>query len=141
MQAKKVGATLKQFNIPIAVVKASQFCQVRDTAMLMDLGIIEVTEDLNHQIIQRPGFDVKAARYVQLSTIPPANRNVVMISHTHGSPRGEERVMSQTAEAAIVVFAPDGKGSAEPVARIALTVWGGLLALTDNAKADTKPKN
>lgn len=132
-QARKVGAALRQLNVPIALVKASQFCRVRDTAMLLNAGKIDITEALNHAVGQRPGFDINAARFAELAKAPPKNQNVLLVSHTHGSPRAEERVMTQIAEAEIIMYAPDGKGGAEPVARIPLSEWDNLLMLA-NAK-------
>ena len=130
-QARKVGAALKQLNIRINVVKTSQFCRVRDTAYAMNLGPIEITEDLNHMMGQRTGFDTNSARYGQLAMLPPVGTNVLLISHTHGSPRGEERVMGQMQEAEIVVYQPDAKGLSIPVARIPLADWDVLIKLAN----------
>jgi phosphohistidine phosphatase SixA len=132
-QARTVGAALRQLNVPIAVVRASQFCRVRDTAALLNLGKVEVTEALNHAVGQRPGYDINAARFAELAKVPPKNQNVLMVSHTHGSPRAEERVMTQIGEAEVILYAPDGKGGAEPVARIPVSEWDNLLMLA-NAK-------
>ncbi len=128
-QARLVGAALKQLKVPIAKVKASQFCRVRDTATLLDVGTVEVTEDLNHQLAQRVGFDVHTARFTRLTAMPPTGKNVILLSHTHSSPRHEERVLAQLQEAEIVMFAPDGKGGSEPVARITTTDWESLIRL------------
>jgi phosphohistidine phosphatase SixA len=132
-QARKVGTALRQLSVPIAAVKASQFCRVRDTATLLNVGPIEVTEALNHAVGQRPGFDINAARFAELAKVPPKNQNVLLVSHTHGSPRSEERVMTQIAEAELILYAPDGKGGAEPVARIPVGEWDNLIMLA-NAK-------
>jgi phosphohistidine phosphatase SixA len=138
-QARKVGSALKQLKVPIATVKASQFCRVRDTATLMDIGAVEITEDLNHQLGQRMNFDVNAARFVQMATKPPSGKNVVMVSHTHGSTRNEERVMAQLQEAEIVMYLPDGKGGSEPVARIPVNEWDALIQLAQAAPLSIKP--
>ena len=126
-QAKKVGAAIREMKLPIAEVKASQFCRVRDTATLMALGSITVTEELNHVIGQREGTDVNVLRFKLLASIPPAGKNNLLISHTHGSPRTEEQVMGGMQEAEIVVYQPDGKGAAEAVARIPALEWDNLL--------------
>jgi phosphohistidine phosphatase SixA len=138
-QARKVGSALKQLKVPIATVKASQFCRVRDTATLMDVGAVEITEDLNHQLGQRMNFDANAARFAQMATKPPSGKNVVMVSHTHGSTRNEERVMAQLQEAEIVMYLPDGKGGSEPVARIPVNEWDALIQLAQVAPAPSKP--
>lgn len=128
-QARKVGAAVKALNIPIADIKVSQFCRVRDTGHALALGAVEVVEDLNHVIGQRAGTDVNQMRYKLLATSPTAGRNNLYVSHTHGSPRNEERVMGQIAEAEIVVFRPDGKGATEPIARISVQEWDNLMSL------------
>ncbi len=128
-QAKKVGDAIKQLRLPVAEIKVSQFCRVRDTAISMALGPVEITEALNHQIGQREGTDVYAMRFKLLTTTPSNRSNTLMISHTHGSPRAEERVMSGIQEAEIVIYLPDGKGNAEPVARIAPAEWDSLISL------------
>jgi phosphohistidine phosphatase SixA len=129
-QARKVGNALRQLNVPIDAVKTSQFCRTRDTAYAMGLGAIEITEDLNHQIGQRKGFDFNAARFALLIKPPLPGKNVLLIAHTHGSARAEERVIGQMQEAEIILYLPDGKGRVEPVARIPLETWDDLLKPT-----------
>ena len=131
-QAHKVGAAMLVLKIPISQVLTAQFCRTRDTGHAMGLGPIEITEDLNHQIGQRVGFDINAARFKQLAETPAKGTNRVLISHTHGSPKSEERIMGAMQEAEIVVFQPDHKGGSEPVARIPLTDWE-ILIKTETA--------
>lgn len=133
-QAKKVGAAIKSLQVPVDSVVASQFCRNRDTAHLMDLGPIEVTEDINHQIGQRAGFDVSASRFKRLATPPNKGSNTLLISHTHGSPKNEERIMGGLQEAEIVVYLPDGKGGSEPIARIPPAEWDALAKLAAPSK-------
>jgi phosphohistidine phosphatase SixA len=130
-QARTVGLAMQKLKVALDVVKTSQFCRARDTAYAMGMDAIEITEDLNHQIGQRVGFDGNAARFRLLATPPPTGKNVLMISHTHGSPRAEERAMGQMQEAEIVLYRPNGQGGADPVARIALADWDTLLAMTE----------
>ncbi len=133
-QSKKVGAAIRELKLPIGWVKASQFCRARDTANLMELGNVDVTEDLNHAIGQRPNFDVNVARFNQVATPPARGKNILLVSHTHGSARNEERIMGGMQEAEIVVYLPDGKGGAEPLARIPPTEWDNLIMLMKNTK-------
>lgn len=127
-QARKVGAALRALEIPVSEVKVSQFCRARDTGHAMGLGPLEVTEGLNHVIGQRVGTDVNALRFALLASVPPNGRNVVLVSHTHGSPRAEERIMGQIQEMEIIVYKPDGKGNAEPIGRISVNDWDALMA-------------
>jgi phosphohistidine phosphatase SixA len=139
-QAKKVGEAMRALKLPIAEVKASQFCRVRDTATLMDVGKISVTNELNHQIGQAPGMDINVTRFNLLATLPPKGKNVVMVSHTHGSPRAEERIMGGIQEAEVIVYQPDGKGGAEPIARIPPTDWDMLISLAAAPAQPATPK-
>lgn len=129
-QARKVGLAISELKIPISQVLTAQFCRTRDTGHAMNLGPLEVTEDLNHQIGQRVGFDINAARYKQLAETPPKGSNRLLVSHTHGSPKMEERIMGSIQEAEIVVYKPDGKGAAEPIARIPPAEWENLVKAT-----------
>ena len=126
-QARKVGAALRELKIPVDQVLTAQFCRTRETGHLLGLGPVEVTEDLNHQIGQRTGFDVNAARFRRLAETPAKGRNNLLISHTHGSQRAEERIMTGIQEAEIVVFQPDGKSGTAPVARIPVPEWENLI--------------
>ena len=126
-QARKVGAALRQLKIPVDQVLTAQFCRTRETGHLLGLGPVEVTEDINHQIGQRAGVDINAARFKRLAETPAKGMNHLLVSHTHGSPRIEERIMGGLQEGEIVVYQPDGKGGTEPVARIPLPEWEGLI--------------
>ena len=133
-QAHKVGAAMRELKIPISQVLTAQFCRTRDTGHAMGLGPIEITEDLNHQIGQRIGTDVNTARFKQLVEIPAKGTNRLLVSHTHGSPKSEERIMGSLQEAEIVVFQPDNKGGSEPIARIPVTEWDNLIKSEPAAK-------
>ncbi len=134
-QARKVGIALKDLHIPVDRVLTAQFCRARETGHLLGLGPIEVTEDMNHQIGQRTGFDVNAARFKRLAELPAKGMNNLLVSHTHGSSRLEERIMVGIQEAEIIVYQPDGKGGSEPVARIPVPEWETLI------KAMATPKS
>ena len=138
-QAKKVGDALKALKIPVERILTAQFCRTRDTGHLMGLGPIEVTEDINHQIGQRAGFDVNVARFKRLAEMPAAGTNTLLVSHTHGSPRVEERIMGGIQEAEIVVYQPDGKGGSEPVARIPVPEWEMLIKASPAIPVATAP--
>ena len=109
---------MKELKIPISRVLTAPFCRTRDTNHATGLGPIEITEDLNHHIDQRAGFDVNTLRFKQLAEAPVNGTNRLLISHTHSSVRPQERIMGAIEEAEIVVFQPDNNGSTEPVARI-----------------------
>ena len=76
-------------------------------------------------------------RFKLLATAPPRGKNNLLISHTHGSPRNEERVMGGMQEAGIVVYQPDGRDGAEAVARIPAVEWDNLLGIQKMCGVDT----
>ena len=135
-QARKVGSGLAALKIPVIEIKTSQFCRARETGQQMNLGVaVNMTEELNHAIAQRPGTSVDAMRFALLAKPTPRGTNVLMVSHTHGSQRNEERIMGQIQESEIVVFQPDGKGGSEPIARIAPAEWDNLATLVNPVNA------
>lgn len=129
--ARKVGMAMRELNIPVGAVRSSQACRTADTARLLGLGAVEITEDLN-PVAPRPGFDIGAARSRRLTEMPTAGTNTVLVSHLHGSIKKEEWLHLEMAE--IIVFRPDGNGHAEPVARLRVGGWPALTkAMATNA--------
>ncbi len=125
-QARKVGATIRVLRIPIGEVRSSPLCRARDTARLLGLGAIEITEDLN-QACKIPGFDVHNARFKHLVELPVKGTNYLLVSHVNTSARREERIINRLAIAEIAVYKPDGTGGTEPVARIPVEEWDNLI--------------
>jgi len=134
-QARKVGAAIRALSIPVGEVMVSQFCRVRDTGAAMGFGAMEVSEDLNHMIGQRVGTDVNGLRFKRLAAAPAKGRNNLLISHTHASAQSQEQIMQGIQEAEIVVYQPDGRGGAEPVARISMQEWDSLLVIDSKKQA------
>lgn len=122
--AKAVGAAIRALNIPVGRVLSSEPCRNRDTAKLLNLGDVEITIDLNPGGTP-PGFDHGAARTRRLAELPRAGTNTLLVSHVHGSQKKSEWLHLELAE--IIVFRPDGKGAADPVARIRVADWAKLM--------------
>ena len=118
--SRQVGAALRELNIPIGAVRSSEPCRCGDTARLLGLGAVDITEDLN-PVAPRPGFDLGAARQKRLREIPATGTNTVLVSHLHGSIKKEEWLHLEMAE--VIVFRPDGIARAEAVARIRVAGW------------------
>ena len=113
-QARTVGTAIRDLKIPVGVVRASKFCRAIDTARVLDLGAVDITEDLNPA-----GLDTKdSPRLKRLSEVPAKGMNIVLVSHGH------QTAMIEWAE--IIVYRPDGMGAVEPVARIPLARWDEL---------------
>ncbi|MBL8511824.1 MAG: hypothetical protein JNM52_09275, partial [Betaproteobacteria bacterium] len=139
-QAYKVGAAIRSLKIPVTEVKAAQFCRTRDTGYLLGLGPVEVDEGLNHMIGQRAGVDINMERFKLLAMPPAKGSNTLLVSHTHSSPRNEERILGSLQEAELIVFLPDGRGGAEPVGRIPVAEWDNLVKLNNPGNSISQSK-
>ena len=124
--ARTVGAALRELKIPVGVVRSSQPCRCADTARLLGLGRVEITEDLN-PVAPREGFDIGAARSKRLNEAPASGTNTVLVSHLHGSRKKEEWLHLEMGE--IIVFRPEGNSPAVPIARVRVAEWVALKSL------------
>ena len=122
-QARNVGAAIRELKIPIGAVRSSQPCRCVDTARLLGLGDVDITEDLN-PMAPREGFDIIAARFNRLNETPAAGKNTVLVSHLHGSRNKSEWLHLEMGE--IIVFRPIANARPEPVARIPVAGWAAL---------------
>jgi len=120
-QARKAGAALHEFKIPIGLVRASKWCRAIETARIIDEGEVQPNADLNIAAGESP---LHAARYKLLAETPPPGTNTLVVAHGQGSPNREELLELDFCE--IIVFRPDGKGHTEAVARIKLEDWDAL---------------
>lgn len=123
-QARTVGRALRALRIPIGLVLSSEPCRNLDTARLLGFGEFEITIDLNPGGMPE-GFDGGAARTRRLAEMPRAGTNTILVSHLHGSRNKSEWLHLELAE--IIVHRPDGKGGAEPVARVRVEGWRELM--------------
>ena len=121
-QARKVAAALHELRIPIGAVRASRQCRAIETARLLDVGEVEITQDLNPGIDATP--ELHGARLKRLAEMPPSGGNTLLVSHGQASSREAEKLQLELAE--IVVYRPDGKGGTMPLARIKLEDWDAL---------------
>jgi len=119
-QAAQVGERLKALAIPVGTIHASIFCRASITAKLMQVGPVQETADL------LPSTDpaVQAARGRLLAQPPAAGTNTLLVSHVQGGEKEADRMQLELAE--IIVYRPDGRGAAAPVARIAPEDWTAL---------------
>lgn len=129
-QARTVGAALRELKVPITVVRASETCRAKDTARLVDMGQVRTSADLNPTSMRPPVADY-AQQFKYLLETPPDGGNALLVSHVQGSQKLEERILIEPAE--IVVYRSRGAGMAEPLARIPLAAWAGLI---DAARAE-----
>lgn len=127
-EAVRVGQALRALKIPIGRVLSSDVCRVRDTARLLELGNVEIAEDLTNEV-KRSGFDLHAARMARLAAPPPTGTNTLLVSHMHAGDRVEQAIYLDFGE--IIVFRPDREGGSDAVARIRPQDWPGLRKALD----------
>ena len=127
MQARKVGEAIRSLGIPVGAVESSQPCRSRDTARLLAWGKVDVTEDLN-PMGPMPKDNMSAARARRLAKAPQPGTNSILVSHVHGGRNKADRIQLEIAE--VIVYRPDGKGGAQPLARIRLEAWEDLARHT-----------
>lgn len=130
-QARKVGEVIRELKIPIGRIRSSEPCRNRETARLLGLGTYEISIDLN-PAGDNEGINAGAARQRQLAESPPPGTNTLLVSHIHGSKKKSEWMHLEIAE--IIVYRPDGKGAATPVARVRIEAWGELQKVMRDSK-------
>ena len=119
-EASKVGQALRALKIPIGAVRASPLCRASITARLMEVGAVEETENLMPSILP----DIQAGRGKLLAEAPRAGTNTLLLSHVQGGENEVDRVQYDYAE--VIVYRPDGRGGAAPVARVKAQDWNAL---------------
>lgn len=125
-EAKRIGAAIRALNIPVSEVWSSPACRVVDTARLLDLGNVKLTDDLA-ATSTNPAFDLPSARQRWLDMKPAKGTNIVLVSHMHGSKASHEWL--QLAIGEMIVFRPASSSAALPVSRMRAVDWVKLLAL------------
>lgn len=123
-QAKELGRKIREFAIPIGEVTSSPACRALDTARLLSIGEVSISDALN-QVPSRPGLDLAALRVAKLNEMPLPGRNRLLVSHMHGGPDKDRWMHLEIGE--MIVFRPDASGLPVPVARIRAQEWDRLI--------------
>jgi hypothetical protein len=128
-QARKVGIAIGALAIPVGATWTSESCRTQDTARGLALGPFRTDKFL-------AGGDLRVgenAPFKRIATPPARGTNTLLIAHIRPSPIEENRI--ELAFAEMIVYLPDGKGGAEPVARIRVQDWDALVAASSHARA------
>jgi phosphohistidine phosphatase SixA len=125
-EAKQIGAAIRALNIPVSEVWSSPACRVVDTARLLDLGNVKLTDDLA-ATSTNPVFDLASARQRRLDMKPVKGTNIILVSHMHGGKASHEWLHLAIGE--IIIFRQASSLAALPVSRMRAGDWGKLLAL------------
>lgn len=127
--ARELGAQLKQLRIPVGRVVSSPVCRVQETAKLLELGEIELSNDLAQPGKTSPAAELYVARMRQLAVLPRQGTNTVAVGHMHGGMPRHQTVDLEFGE--IIVFQAAG-AAVKPVARVRAEQWQAFAAI-DNA--------
>ncbi len=123
--ARDLGEQLKRLRIPVGRVVSSPVCRVQETAKLLDLGEVELSDDLA-QAVKAPAADLYSARMRQLAIAPRPGSNTIAVSHMHGGVPRYQLIELEFGET--IVFRADGKNGVKPVARVRAEGWQSLAA-------------
>jgi len=129
--ARELGEQLKRLQIPFSSVLSSPVCRVQETAKLLDLGDVELSDDLA-QVPKPPVTDLYAARMRQLARVPKLGTNTMLVSHMHAGVPRYQTVDLEFGE--IIVFRPEGNGVTKAVSRVLADNWQALSAAKPGSK-------
>lgn len=123
MQAKAIGESMRRLNIPVDMVLTSTIQRAVDTATLLGLGAVTATPDL----AEGAAPDEKNRRMLAfrrlVATPPPADNNVVIVTHKPNIVDAFGADWSDVREGEASVFEPDRHGGYKLIVRIQASEW------------------
>jgi phosphohistidine phosphatase SixA len=129
--ARAIGKAFLALGIPVGQVFSSEFCRVRDTALLA-FGQMETSADLTEFPAELREQRAAALRRM-ISTPPQPGTNTVLVGHDAGI---RNAASISLAEGEAVIFAPSGADGFTPVARILPKEWAVLEQLAGGLVPD-----
>jgi broad specificity phosphatase PhoE len=133
-QAKAIGQSMRKLNIPVGLVLASTVQRALDTATLLDLGEVKPTADLAESgpAISPAESKRRAEAFRKLiGTQPPADKNVVIVSHKPNIVDALGEGWSDVHEGEASIFQPAGNGSYRLISRLQEDSWNALTHASD----------
>ena len=133
-QAKSIGESLRRLKIPVGLVLTSTIQRAVDTGTLLGFGEITATPDLaesgNGDAPDAGKSRAQAFRKL-LATRPPADNNVVIVTHKPNIVDALGKDWDNVREAEASVFEPDGNGGFRLIARVQAGEWSRLAQEVD----------
>ncbi|MCB1784613.1 MAG: histidine phosphatase family protein [Gammaproteobacteria bacterium] len=127
--ARRVGEAMRALEIPVARVVASPYCRTRETAGLLGMGEVEVSDAVINLRVARyfggRAAVIATARQL-LSTSPVAGGNTLVVAHGNVA---REATPVYPDEAETVVFEADGRGGFRLVGRLKPSDWYSLAGI------------
>ena len=132
-QAKSIGESMRKLKIPVALVLTSTVDRALDTGRLLGFGEVTATADLAESEAEvSPERNRRAQALRKLvAQRPPADNNVVIVSHKPNLVDAFGANWSDVHEGEASIFEPDGKGGYKLLARIQASTWAELAQLPD----------
>ena len=133
-QARSTGATMRRLKIPVALVLTSTVQRAVDTGTLLGFGEVTATADLAEsgpEISAEENSRRAQALRKLVAERPPADNNVVIVSHKPNIVEAFGTDWSDVREGEATVFEPDGHGGYKLVARIQANGWTELARLSN----------
>jgi len=129
--AVRVGEAIRSLRIPISKVYCSEYCRAVETARLLSLGDPKTDARLNgwpawKAVDPEHGLQRLAQGTRALLAAPPAQGNVLLLSHKQDFPHPTDPVLADLKDGECAVFAPDGRGGFILRARIKVEDWAAL---------------
>jgi broad specificity phosphatase PhoE len=125
--AMAVGQAIRDLQVPIGRVLSSPYCRAVETARLMRIGPVAMTNDvMNLRVAEYFGGReaiVERARAL-LSTPPEEGTNTIIVAHGNVA---REATPVYPDEAEGIVFRPLGNGNFSLVSRLTPSQWAALL--------------
>jgi broad specificity phosphatase PhoE len=134
-QATVIGVSMRKLKIPVALVMTSTIQRAVDTAKLLGFGDATATDDLaeNGPEASPEDGNRRAQAFRKLvAERPPADNNVVIVSHKPNIVDAFGKDWSDVREGEASIFEPDGNGDYRLVARVQADIWAELARRSNN---------
>lgn len=129
--AQAMGEALRRLRIPIGTVLSSPTYRALETVKLAQLGQPIVFAELGDSGQGGTGPDSERARWLkaEIAMPPGAERNTVIVTHYPNIIDVCPGRADGLAEGEALILYPDGKGSADLVARVKIDDWSRLASV------------
>jgi broad specificity phosphatase PhoE len=121
-QAKLIGESMRKLNIPVDMVLTSTIQRAVDTATLLGFGAVIATPDLAEGAPDEMNRRTLAFRR-RVATPPPADNNVVIVTHKPNIVDAFGANWSDVREGEASVFEPDRHGGYKLIVRVQANEW------------------
>jgi broad specificity phosphatase PhoE len=130
-QARSIGESMRRLKIPVGLILTSPVQRAVDTAALLGFGEVTADPDLAEGT-SLEGSNRRAIAFRKLAAMPPpADNNVVIVSHKPNIVEAFGREWSDVHEGEASVFEPDGHGAYKLIVRIQADEWGKWVQAAD----------